>query len=175
MAYTGFQSALQHGLAGESLVAKYLRRRGWFVLPVYEVTKGQYRGPRLYGPTGELVAPDMFVFRGSEAWWIEVKHKDAFALHRNTNTLTTGIDLPHYEDYCLIDDTTPWHVVLFFLHDGGQAKDSPPDTPSGLFGASLQYLRRNEHHRHRNGGRYGMVYWALDIFKHYATLEEIAK
>lgn len=175
MSSLAFKQALEHGVIGESVIAQYWRRRGCSVLPAYEVEEGHYEGPRLYTPEGKLIVPDMVVFRGREVWWLEAKHKTAFSHHRITNRFVTGIDLPLYLDYCKIDDFSPWPVCVFFLHDGGQAKDSPPDSPSGLFGASLRYLRRNENHRHPNGGKRGMVYWDINKLKKYATLEEIER
>lgn len=85
----------------------------------------------------------------------------------------TGIDLRHYEDYCKVDDASPWPVWLLFLHRGGQAKDSPGNSPAGLFGKPLDYLRTHENHRHENWGRSGMVYWAHESLKLLADVEEL--
>jgi hypothetical protein len=49
-----------------------------------------------------------------------------------------------------------------FLHDGGQAKDSPSESPRGLFGNNINYLREHVNHTHQNWGRHGMVYWAIE-------------
>lgn len=143
------------------------------MLPVYEIIKNQGKGPQLYMPDGELIAPDLFVFSTNGAWWVEAKHKTAFTWHRNTGRWTTGIDLRHYEDYCKVDDLTPWPVWLLFLHEGGQAKDSPASSPSGLFGNTLMSLRAHENHRSYNWGKTGMVYWALASLKKLAELGEV--
>jgi len=159
---TSFTSCNEYrfGLAGESAIARWLRSRGNCVLPVYEKLVDEGKGPQLYLPGGTLIAPDLFVFNDKRALWIEAKHKSAFSWHRLSQQWVTGIDLRHYRHYCRVDDETPWPVWLLFLHDGGQAKDSPPDSPRGLFGRSLSYLRQHENHRSDRWGRYGMVYWA---------------
>lgn len=168
-----FQSSLDYGKAGESAIASWLRRRGFCVLPVYEKIIHEGKGPQLYMVDGELIAPDLLVFTGTKTMWIEAKHKTAFTWHRLTGQWVTGIDLRHYADYCRVAQETPWPVWLLFLHDGGQAKDSPPNSPAGLFGHNLRYLQENEHHRHDNWGRSGMVYWAHDKLRLVATLEEV--
>jgi hypothetical protein len=162
-----FSERLQEGKIGESRIAKWFIERGFTVLPVYEIEIGRGKGPQLFMPNKELIAPDMFIFRRNDGrqlncYWIEAKHKSAFSWHRKTNRWVTGIDLKHYEHYCEVDAQTPWPVFLMFLHKGEQAKDSPPNSPKGLFGNSLQYLKKHENHRSPNWGKTGMVYWAIE-------------
>ena len=168
-----FSESLDFGVAGESHIARWLRNRGWAVLPAYEKILDDHKGPRVYLPQGRLIAPDLLAFKADGALWVEAKHKTAFTWHRLTQQWVTGIDLRHYEDYCRIEDETPWPVWLLFLHEGGQAKDSPPDSPEGLFGGRLAYLRRHEHHRHSNWGSSGMVYWALGSLKRIAGRADV--
>lgn len=155
-----FETSLRFGQAGESVIAAWLRARGTTVMPVYEKLIDAGKGPQVFMPQGTLVAPDFLAWNGNKACWIEAKHKSAFTWHRISERWVTGIDLPHYNDYCRLADTSPWPVWLLFLHRGGQAKDSPGASPSGLFANTLAYLRGNENHRHTNSGRGGMVYWA---------------
>lgn len=163
------------GIAGESLISKWLRHKGFGVLPVYEKTINTGKGPQLYLPKDTLIAPDLFAFKGQgRVGWIEAKHKTAFTWHRISRSWVTGIDLRHYKDYCRVDDETPWPVWLLFLHEGGAAKDSPPNSPAGLFGNSLGYLRNNEHHRHENWGKSGMVYWSIKALRLLASSEELS-
>ena len=157
-----FESKLQVGRAGESLVAAWLRSRGNTILPVYEKIIEDGKGPQLFLPDKLLIAPDFFVFNHDRAMWIEAKTKTAFTKYRKTGKWVTGIDLRHYEHYLEVDKVTPWNVWLLFLQLGGQAKDSPPNSPAGLFGNPLEYLSRHESHRHSNGGPSGMVYWAME-------------
>lgn len=170
-----FQQSLGFGQTGESAIALWLRHRGFSVMPVYEKIIDTGKGPQLFLPSGCLVAPDMFVYKGDSALWIEAKHKTAFSWHRITQRWVTGIDLRHYEDYLRVDDDSPWPVWLLFLHRGGQAKDSPANSPAGLFGNTLAHLRQNENHRHDNWGRSGMVYWHIGDLKLIAKLEDVER
>jgi hypothetical protein len=169
-----FERSLDFGLAGETAIAQWLKRRGYTILPVYEKILDTGKGPQLYTPNCELIAPDLLVYRGDKVLWIEAKRKAAFSWHRITQRWVTGIDLRHYEDYCRVDDTAPWPVWLLFLQEGKQAKDSPPDSPAGLFGNALDYLRLHENHRHENWGKTGMVYWSLADLRLMAELGEVA-
>ena len=168
-----FQTQLAYGQIGESRISNWFRRRGFSVLPVYEVELQQGKGPRLFAPSKQLIAPDTFIFKADNAYWIEAKHKTAFSWHRISQRWVTGIDLKHYLDYCEIDAFSPFPVWLFFLHEGGQAKDSPEISPSGLFGNTLEYLKENENHRHENWGNSGMVYWSIDKLKKMAELKNV--
>ncbi len=156
-----FDKQLKKGKVGESEIAEWLKSRGNHILPIYEIEKGQYAGPAVYSSGGEtVIAPDMLVFGKGTTFWVEAKHKDAFSYHRKTQRFVTGIDLHHYSEYKKIQKMVEWPVWLFFLHRGGQAKDSPV-SPSGLFCNSLNYLEDHENHRHDNHGKSGMVYWAI--------------
>lgn len=157
-----FNKSLKMGKVGESYIANWLRSRGHNVLPVYEIEQGQFKGPAVYSADWrEIVAPDMIAFQKEKIFWIEAKHKDAFSWHRKTQRFVTGIDLHHYYQYQEVAKIVNWPVWLLFLHRGGQAKDSPI-SPSGLYGGSLEYLKKHENHRHKNHGKLGMVYWAIE-------------
>jgi len=145
------------------------------VLPIYEKEISEGKGPAIYFPDAEIIGTDMLVFTKKIMYWIEAKHKTAFSWHRLTEKWVTGIDIKHYEHYQEIAKRTTFPVWLMFYHDGGQAKDSPPDSPSGLFGNNLEYLMENENHRHKNWGKYGMVYWAKEKLKLIALKEEMNK
>lgn len=173
-----FARQLVVGKVGESLIARWLRSRGYSVMPVYEIEIPQGKGPRLYAVEGELVAPDMLVFKGQSVRWIEAKHKEAFTWHRITRRYVTGIDLRHYEHYLRVAAVSPWPVWLLFLQRGGRAKDTPrdvPDSPSGLFGNSIDKLAQCENHRHANFGPTGGVFWAHESLVQLATLDEVLR
>jgi len=163
------------GQAGESIISRWLRSRGCAVLPVYEKIMDTGKGPHLFLPQGSVIAPDLFVFKGHDAWWIEAKHKEAFSWYRITSQWVTGIDLHHYEQYLRVDEMTPWPVWLLFLHRGGQAKDSPPNSPAGLFGQTLELLRHQENHRSDKWGKGGMVYWACNSLLLLESLPNMTK
>ena len=171
MSVRNFADNLSYGQVGESLIARWLRGRGWSVLPVYDIEVQTGKGPRVFAPSGQWAAPDMLVYKANNALWIEAKHKNAFSWHRNTKQFTTGIDLRHYEHYCAIADQSPWPVWLLFLQRGGQAKDSPP-SPPGLFGNKLGILRKKESHRSTKWGTSGMVYWALPTLRLLAGVDD---
>lgn len=169
---TTFIQALKTGKVGESLIAEYFRSKGYNVLPVYEVVVDSGKGPQLLTPDKQFITPDMLIFKMDKCFWVEAKHKTAFTWHRITNRWVTGIDLRHYEHYCEVDDCTPWPVWLMFLHGGGKAKDSPPDSPAGLFGNTLKYLREHENHRSNKWGKSGMVYWDKNSLKKICDYED---
>lgn len=167
-----FKASLEFGVAGESAIASWLRRRGYSVMPVYEKILDTGKGPQLLTPDSSLIAPDLFVFKGNGAYWVEAKHKTAFSWHRISSRWVTGIDQRHYEDYLKVDAETPWPVWLAFFHEGGQAKDSPAESPSGLFANSIRYLAANVNHKSDKWGRSGMVYWAVDKLQLLTRLED---
>jgi hypothetical protein len=173
-----FEQSLRFGQAGESVIASWLRSLGNAVFPAYEIINFR-KGPRIFTPSGELISPDFLVFNtagpvvadldGARVAWVETKRKDAFTFHRNSDGWQTGIDAPYFEDYLKVEQETPWPVWLFFLHEGGQAKDSPPNSPCGLYVNKLSVLRENVHHRdsflRENAHcreKVPMVYWAKE-------------
>lgn len=160
-----FEKTLEFGQAGESVIAQWLRKRGNTVLPAYENIIDSGKGPRIFQPGGVLISPDFLCWNGEKVQWIEAKHKTAFTWHRLTERWETGIDLRHYTDYLKVSEQSPWPVWLIFLHDGGQAKDSPPNSPKGLFGNDLSYLREHVNHTDTRWGRSGMVYWAIESLR----------
>lgn len=168
-----FEKKLEYGQVGESRIGKWINSRGYSVLPVYELELQTGKGPRLFSPNKKLIAPDMFVFKSDNQMWVEAKHKTAFSWHRISGKWVTGIDLRHYKDYCEIDNYSPFPVWLLFLHDGGQAKDSPDGSPSGLFGNKIKFLKKNENHRHTNWGASGMVYWSIDSLIKLADISQV--
>jgi hypothetical protein len=134
-------------------------------MPVYEKLTDFGKGPQIFMAEGPLIAPDLFVFNGLKAMWVEAKHKTAFTWHRITECWTTGIDRRHYHDYLRVAATSPWPLWLLFLHEGGQAKDSPPDSPAGLFGDEIAALAQCVHHESDKWGTSGMVYWAYESLR----------
>ena len=171
-----FQESLQEGKTGESLIAQHFLRKGYSVLPVYEILPGAFKGPVLFTASHDvLVAPDMLVLGKDKIFWIEAKHKTAFSWHRTTECWNTGIDKHHFEQYLAVQELHPTIPVwLLFLHKNGTAKDTPEGltSPSGLFGNSLTYLARHIHHKDMRWGRHGMVYWELRDLKMLAPLDD---
>lgn len=161
-----FDRRLEQGKAGESLIARWLQRRGYSVLPAYEIVEPQYKGPRIFSARGDLVAPDLLAFNfdapKTPVLWCETKSKAAFTWHRISSSYQDGIDRRHWLDYLQLRRRTPWPLWLLFLHaPGGFAKDNPPGKvpPSGLFGGEVLRLAKCIDHESDQWGKGGMVYW----------------
>ena len=174
-----FTEKLQKGQLGESLIAKWLNRGGWNVLPAYDIEVQSGKGPRLFTATrGQLITPDMLVFRHKSIVWVEAKTKSAFTWHRLSQTFQTGIDLRHWKSYISVSEVTPFPVWLLFLHKpGNTAKDTPSEktSPSGLYGQELTRLQKTTDHEHPNWGRSGMVYWQEKSLLKLADYNEITE
>lgn len=174
-----FSQSLERGQLGESVIARWLISRGNMVLPVYEKEIDTGKGPRLFTGEGQLVAPDMLVLPNYR--FIEAKHKNVFTWHRKTRKWVTGVDLNHYHDYQQVQLRTRTDVWLLFLHRSDQPDHRdleygcPRNCPVGLFGQSLNFLIRNENHRHENWGRHGMVYWSTEKLRLLSTIEDLVE
>lgn len=173
-----FRDSLQKGQLGESVIANWCKARGNAVNPVYQIEVNTGKGPMFFAPDGsQYAAPDLYIFPANQ--WIEAKHKTVFTWHRLTGKWTTGIDVNHYEDYQKVQEISKSPVWLLFLHQSeipdsiDQNYGCPPRCPTGLFGASLSFLVRNENHRHKNGSRHGMVYWSHDKLRLLCELKDL--
>ncbi len=177
-----FEQQYAMGQMGESLFARLIRSRGGFVLPAYDIEVETGKGPRLFGPDGSLVTPDMLVLSPKyRPVFAEAKTKTAFSEYHNPNRdgkrkiWQTGCDEYHFKQYVQVQKQTGIDVWLGFIQLGGQAKDSPPDSPSGVFVQSLTKLEQRIDHRHLNPPpRFKpMLYWNIyDLIKT-ATIEEL--
>jgi len=177
---SSFTEQLEYGLAGESIIAKWLMSRGWALLPAYEKEQGDFKGPRILSATGDLISPDMLAFRfgdeGGQVHWIEAKSKAAFTWYRIRGTYQDGIDRRHWRHYLHVCKLAPWPVWLLFLHAPGHvAKDNPPDKtpPVGLFGNRVDRLAALIDHESDNHGPSGMVYWNINSLRVIASWEEL--
>ena len=153
------------GRVGENAIASWLRSGGWNVLPAYEIETPTGKGPRLFTATlGELVTPDMLVFKGRCIRWVEAKTKSSFTWYRTRECWQDGVDKRHWMDYCKVAELTGWQTWLLFLHGPGSvAKDTPEGMipPVGLWGNELRKLRSSiDHESDRHAS--GMVYWSID-------------
>ena len=176
-----FHESLAEGLLGEGLIARWFNRRGWNVLPAYEIEHTTGKGPRLFmsseSPTPQLVTPDLLVFNAAQVLWIEAKTKSAFTWHRASGSWQTGIDRRHWIHYLEVAKQTPWAVWLLFLHKSGcLAKDTPLGmrSPSGLYGGSIKHLKDHVDHEHDNWGTTGMVYWQEKSLTRICDYAEVA-
>lgn len=169
-----FQQSLADGQMGESLIARYLRSKGWSVLPVYEKEIDNGKGPRLFLPDNDpqLTAPDMLTFRDQQVLWIEAKSKSTATWSLKKGCYQTGIDLHLYQDYLKVQSTTRRTVWLIFLQKSTTVSNAPKDAPpcpTGLYGCRITQPIANDSY-----GRYPrMVYWNINDLKKLATLDEV--
>jgi len=174
-----FAEKLQAGRVAESVISEWLIRRGYSVLPVYEIAEQQYKGPQLFTCDGEFVAPDMLALKlGGTHLFVEAKCKTGFTWSRKYQRFETGIDWNHYQDYQRVKRLTGLPLWILFLQQGGAVKDAPadkPDSPRGLFGNEIDTLALRESHRHDGWGKGGMVYWSPDYPKNKPALRLIAE
>ena len=179
-----FDQKLATGRECENKIARWLAKRDRVlaVVSVYNAaeTDGFFRGPRVFTKAEGCISPDLLGFTVLGSIWFETKQKSVFTWHRITSRWVTGIDLNHYVDYQRVSEQTHCPVWLLFLHEQAipHARDrqfcSTHNCPTGLFGGELSFLTNNENHRHDNWGRHGMVYWAHETLRQFATLEEMA-
>lgn len=161
-----FSASLAMGQVGEGVISKWLQSRGHMVFPAYQVEKHSGKGPQLFSASGDFVLPDLLAFRGGKAMWFEAKRKTCFSWHRISGQWVTGIDIRHYGEYREVAGKTGLPVWLLFWHPVSTPSDSdlrygcPAESPTGLFGNSLEVLEVCENHRSALHGKSGMVYWA---------------
>ncbi|MDA1178788.1 MAG: hypothetical protein O2931_08340 [Planctomycetota bacterium] len=170
-----FEQQLEVGQLGESVIAKFLIRRGWQVLPAYQIEIHSGKGPRLFGTYGQLISPDLLAFTHNKVRWVEAKTKSAFTWHRISQTWQTGIDKRHWLDYRRVNIETPFETWILFLHKDGTAKDTPlgMTSPTGLFGNKISVLESNVHHESDDWGHSGMVYWTRETLRLICPIEKL--
>jgi hypothetical protein len=177
---TTFEQKLERGQIAEGLVARYLRKEGWCLLPVYEKQIDNGKGPRIFLPHGlpesELIAPDLLGMRGQQIQWIEAKSKGTATYYRIKQRWQTGCDKRHYENYKRVQAVTTWPVYLMFLQLDNAESNAPwgaPPCPTGLFCCPISHPPSDEGVYWRNGKPFPMVYWALSDLKKLASLKEV--
>jgi hypothetical protein len=180
---TRFDQSLAVGQLGESLIAHWLRNKGWHVLPAYEKEINNGKGPRLFlasdSAETELITPDLFAMKSGQFLWVEAKHKSTFTWYGKGRYWTTGVDKRHFADYVRVQQETGIEVFLYFLHresttrpDDVRKWGAPTECPTGLFGREIDYLNRHYSHESPKWGTSGMYYWRP--FDHLLKMAELA-
>lgn len=170
-----FEQYLAMGQEGETVISRWLMRRGNHVLPAYDPKGDNHKGPRMFAPDGGgLVIPDIMGFRLGRSFWVEAKTKTGFDWHRKSGSWTTGLDVRHFRDYEKIQKVSGLDVWVMFLQNGKPTKNSPPPSmnivqPSGLYCEALSYLRDHVHHEHEGK----MLYWQDTDLRRLALLSEV--
>jgi hypothetical protein len=175
---TPFQQTLAQGQIGEGLIACYLRKRGWTILPVYEKEIDNHKGPRLFLPYGEteLIAPDLLGMKGQQIRWFEAKSKGTATFYRKKWEWQTGIDKRLYCHYKQVQELTTWPVWLLFLQHNTVANNAPVDAdpcPTGLYGCPINQQYSNEGYYDTPGKRHNMVYWSIADLRKLAPLVDV--
>jgi hypothetical protein len=161
-----FQLALQSAREVEKIVARWLQRRGWLVLPVYDYSGlGDGKAPKLQGDGVSLVTPDLLAARDGSTKWFEVKHKTRADWTRITGRLETGIDLRLWNHYVRVRASTGCEVWIVFVHE------HEDEIRAGEIGA-LDAIKR-ESPRFNNGR--GGVFWAWDSLTPMAKWSDVKR
>ena len=187
-----FREKLGIGQAGESAIGRWLRRRGFSIVPAYEKIIDTGKGPRLFTPDQQLVSPDMLAFKPREKnviRWVEAKQKTVWDHYRKGAAQTgidpywvTGIDRRHWDDYLKISKGYAYSIWLLFLHTDTESSKKPYDPwpcPTGLFGMDLRYLAKHIDHscpptgQPGGYGPTGMVYWHIGSLWMLDTLDNV--
>lgn len=149
----------QRGRAGERLVADYLQRKGWYVIPSYDYSGEEEKAPRLEGLSEYHVVPDLDVSRDGERRWAEVKTKTAATFTHITQQLEHGVAKRHFENYQRVQEITGCPVYVFIYEEQSGA----------LLVACLDSLAVHESRREsrmKKGGcrQEQMIYFARSAF-----------
>jgi len=170
----GFDSQLKYGQEAERHISRWLMSRGWSILPVYETEGLDYKGPRFFTASKQLVAPDLLAIKQGRFCWVEAKHKTVFSWYRIGQYWCTGIDVHHWLDYQKLATLHPsidfW---ILFLHRQVSTPEGDGRSPIGLFGNRISKLAVQFSHMSDKWGRHGMIYWALSHLKLLAPLRDL--
>lgn len=180
-----FDASLKFGQIGEGYISRWLRGRGWHMLPVYETELDTGKGPRLFmaqsSDRSELIAPDMLAMRDGKFIWFEAKRKTRFSWYRIHKKWVTGIDKRHYLDYIEVQKQVAIPLWVLFLHTNSDAwsedvrQGAPLVCPTGLFGGEITHLKDCINHESDKYGPTGMVYWSYETLTMLATTQDVMK
>jgi hypothetical protein len=149
------------GRNGEKLIADWLRRRGWLIVPSYDYSGEDDHAPRMEGLMSAYILPDLDICRSGVRRWAEVKTKFAPTLGRISGELEHGIPLRHYDHYQTVQHESGCQVWLFVYEE-----------QSGAFlYAELDALGRGRHSHSQMMSRGGMVYWLRRQFSEAPVVE----
>lgn len=168
-----FRTKLDAAREWEVRLARWVRSRGWFVVPTYDFSgKGEDKAPKLLAPIGQrdLVLPDLQCFRNGELQWLECKWKARADRYRIGGYDVTGISKRLFDHYQQVQKATGARVVLAFLHEmememRGDALDALGDAKGvGCFSHVSQSARM---------GR--MIFWRYDAIPRWAHLGAVSE
>jgi len=170
-----FSQKMKMGKWGEEIALRYLiEKLGATVLPAADYVPDN-KGPRVSSSDKKTVAPDLLVWKGKRAYWVEVKTKNSFSWHYISNSWQTGIDYKYYVEYKSMHDSSPWPVYMMFLQLGESRHDDRVGVrqPSGLYYNSIGVLGEPGVGRRHTDERRDMIYWKITNLIKLAELDEI--
>lgn len=85
------------GEQGESVIEKWLRDNGFFVLPSSDYNK--FGAPMMKGKAQKIILPDKLVARSGRSKWVEVKTKSRASWTLKTQRYEHGMPTRHWQDY----------------------------------------------------------------------------
>jgi len=173
-----FQKNLAFGQIAETQIARWLRSRGYAVLPAYDLEYDTGKGPRLFTPTSQLVSPDLLAMKGKKVRWVECKHKTVFTWYRKSpraDKWQTGADARHVEDYHAVATDYPFPVYLLFLHTSDAAKEYNGfrASPTGLYSGNLATIFPLAEKRFDTSQRRWFYYWHREDLTLLASLADV--
>jgi hypothetical protein len=103
----------KRGSTGERIVATYLQKRGYYVIPSYDYSGNDGdKAPKLQGLLHSHVIPDLDIAKGGKRKWCEVKTKRAATWTRITQQWEHGIPKRHLDAYLQVEAITGTDVFL---------------------------------------------------------------
>jgi len=163
-----FEEKLAMGREYELLVAGWLKRRGFLILPVYDYSGlGENKSPKLQAANDadSLVVPDLLIAQAQKGTkWVEVKFKARADFTRKTQRMETGIALRLWRHYHEVKAATGLPVWLMFCH-------AEEDEIRGAEIADLASAVRV--YDGRKMGRGGMAFFPVEALRRLARLSAI--
>jgi hypothetical protein len=94
----------ERGWAGEQDVRRWLKERGFYVIPTADIANGG--APVLEGLAYKAVLPDLMLALQGHSRWADVKTKSVASKHRQTRIWEHGCQTAHYADYLACQEQT---------------------------------------------------------------------
>lgn len=127
-----FEKQLEYGEDGEHIVADYLLKKEFVILPLYQF-ENKNQTPYLLYDKKLLILPDLTVWKNGKTYFIEVKRKRQWVKFKNK--IETGINyklFKSYEEITLITDSI---IYLWFVHEY--------EEPTGFYYIELNKFKNN--------------------------------
>lgn len=110
---TKWDDLFERGLKGEKLVAEWLKRRGFYVLPVSLIENGG--APALEGHLKRIIASDHLVARSGETFWVEIKTYQRATFNQKRQRWEHGVPIRLWNEYIKGQEITGIPGYLYIL------------------------------------------------------------